>query len=294
MKEFKDILHTPTFVLNVDSKSDRWKKTKSRLDEVGFMNYQRWQCADGRNKESILNVWDELGLDNTSFNTLGFDWSGTLAGGLSYLACLKHIIDRKYPYALILEDDIQFHPGFLEKGEYMYNATPKDFDMVYLGCQTEFRPCYDVGQGQVYGGWAILYSLEGVKKVYNYLIDRLHKGVLNCFDMELYWLQGDALKDGSLRFWIWSTRHYDYAETNPDNWGHGFWDNTKDPFGWEWKWDGIIFPDPNLPSTLDCGCIDPRRLEIRQGIKEKICQDPNRCSKEQQIKDKEDLGFEIY
>lgn len=298
MQQFKDILHTPTFVLNVDSKSDRWKKTKFRLDEVGFMNYQRWQCADGRNKESILNVWDELGLKNIKFNPLGFNWSGSLAGSLSWLACLKHAIDRKFPYVLLLEDDIQFHPDFLSYGDYLFNGTPKDFDLIYVGSQTEYRPDCDISVGQVYGGWSMLFSLGGAKKVYDYLLNKVYEGTFNCIDMELYQFQYDSFQEHTdkynFNFYVWSTRHNDYRNVNPDNWEHGFWDGTTDPFGWEWKWDGVIFPDPNIPSTLSCGCVDPRRLETRMDIKEKICEDPSRCSSEAFLQMKKDLGFELY
>lgn len=291
MNKFEDILHIQTFVLNVDSKSDRWFKTKDRLDDCGFMNYQRWQCADGRDKTSIKNTWDYLSLDSIKFNTLAFSWSGTFAGTLSYLSCLKHIIDRKIPYSLILEDDIQFHPDFLTLGDDLFKETPNNFDVIYLGSQTEYRPTSNISVGQVYGGWSMLYSLEGAKKVYNMLIAKIYAGNLNCVDMEMYEFQKESFEPSHpFNFFIWSTRHNDYTNTNPDVWGHGFWYGTKDPFDWEWKYDGVIFPDPYIKSTLSCGCIDPRRLEFDPEIKAKYCTH----TREDLDNLKKDLGFEIY
>lgn len=295
MKEFKDILHLPVFVSSMSSKSERWSLTKKRLDDAGFMNYQMWKFPDGRVTQEVNDAWDYLNL-GISLQRFDFSWSGILAGTIGYMGVLKNAIDRKLPYFVIIEDDIQFHPKFIEIGNWLFEGNKKwdpNWDMIYLGSQPEYKPANDITQGQVYGGYSLLYSLEGAKKVYNRLISHIHKGNLNCFDMMMYHWQGElcAQSNPELKWYIWSTRWKDYKKVNPDIGGHGYWDGTTDPFGWSWKNDGIVFPDYNIVSTLDCGCIDPRKKDTtRPEIKSLYCSH----DKEYLLDLKRKAGYEIF
>ena len=293
MKDFTDILHIPVFVTSIGSKTDRWSIIKNRLDDQGFMNYQLWQMPDGRNFDSISNAWEFLNLD-IPLQNWAFDWSGTLAGTIGYLGILKHAIDKKIPYFAIFEDDIQFLPNFLDRGNYFFTGTQNhdpNWHLIYLGSQPEYKPSEDITNGMVYGGYSILYSLEGCKVVYEKILSNLQKNWLDCFDMMMYYFQQDSFNgNGNLRHYVWSTRWKDYEKTNPDVWGNGYWDNTTDPFGWSWKNDGIVFPDYNIVSTLDCECIDPRKRDTRQEIKSKYCNH----SKEHLINLKKNAGFQIF
>lgn len=295
MEEFKDILHLPVFVGSMSSKSERWSLMKKRLDDAGFMNYQMWKFPDGRITQEVNDAWDYLNLD-VPLQRFHFSWGGTLAGTIGYIGILKHAIDRKIPHFVVFEDDIQFHPNFTEVGSWLYELTKQhypDWDLIYLGCQPEYKPWADITVGQVYGGYSLLYTLDGAKKVYDKLVEHIHKGDLNCFDMIMYDWQYELCVGGSnyLKWYTWSTRWRDYAKVNPDVPSHGYWDNTTDPFGWSWKNDGIVFPDYNIVSTLDCGCIDPRKHDsFRPEIKSLYCSH----DKEYLLDLKRKAGYEIF
>jgi hypothetical protein len=300
MKDFKDILHIPVIVSSMGTNSERWKITKKRLDDQGFTNYLNWGNADGRNESEIQKAWDWLDIKNVDLTNFDFGWSGVKAGTLSYLGILKYIIDRQIPYALVLEDDIQFHPDFLNKGQYLWSShihKEVDWDMIYLGHAPEWKVTSDVSSGNVYGAWSILYSLKGARKVYRRFLKHIYENNLNCFDLVMYGWQTETIRNEKENIWknlnkdtlqwmVWSTRHYDWAKTDE----YRFWEVYPDPFGNRWRYDGIIFPDTSIPSSLDCGCTDPRRLDHDPEHRKKFC--PH--TPEEKMKIKEDAGFTIY
>lgn len=58
---------------------------------------------------------------------------GEIACLLSHYEVFKEIIDKKLPYAVIYEDDVEFHSNFAELNNRVFEEIPNDFMILYLG-----------------------------------------------------------------------------------------------------------------------------------------------------------------
>jgi GR25 family glycosyltransferase involved in LPS biosynthesis len=58
---------------------------------------------------------------------------GEIGCFISHYEIYKEIIDKKLPYAVIYEDDVEFHSKFTELCNKVFDEIPKDFMILYLG-----------------------------------------------------------------------------------------------------------------------------------------------------------------
>lgn len=58
---------------------------------------------------------------------------GEIGCFISHYEVFKEIIDKKLPYAIIYEDDVEFHSKFTELCNKVFDQLPKDFQLLYLG-----------------------------------------------------------------------------------------------------------------------------------------------------------------
>ena len=58
---------------------------------------------------------------------------GEIACFLSHYEVFKEIIDKKLNFAVIYEDDVEFHSKFAEISNKVFEEIPKDFQLLYLG-----------------------------------------------------------------------------------------------------------------------------------------------------------------
>ena len=81
------------------------------------------------------------------------------------------MIDNKYDYILVLEDDVILNKDFNVKLALLYSDVPKDFDILYLGSQIEARTDVRIAKVPVYCTHAYMISLAGAKKLYNLILN---------------------------------------------------------------------------------------------------------------------------
>ena len=105
--------------INLDRRIDRWK-TVSNL----FLNYdidvKRISDFDKENIPSI-STW----MNNSR-----------LACTLSHLYCLKYMINNNLEKLFVFEDDVCFVDDFNTKSNIVLQNLPDDWDMIYLGGNT--------------------------------------------------------------------------------------------------------------------------------------------------------------
>jgi glycosyl transferase family 25 len=118
-------IYDNVFYLNLDRHKDRRNHMEKILSEKN-LNYQRISGIDVKKiPENILNSYDE------NLNTgPSQDRPVVIAVSLSHRKIWKKIIDEDLPYAVILEDDIQFSEYF----ESTKNVSlPDDWDVLVIG-----------------------------------------------------------------------------------------------------------------------------------------------------------------
>jgi GR25 family glycosyltransferase involved in LPS biosynthesis len=122
---------------------------KLQLDNLN-LNYQRIEAIYGkdvdRNNKEITNLCKY------------FCTNGMIGCALSHRKCWKHIVDNKYKYAIILEDDTIINPDIINLKEDDINS-----DILLLGTTIG---CYDkkVKPFIFTGTFGYLITFEGAKK----------------------------------------------------------------------------------------------------------------------------------
>jgi len=245
MNSFEEFLNLPCRIINLERNPERWKICEERVKEAGFTNYQRVIGVDGKDSDTLQKEWEKL--NNPKFadwDTEFVTYPGKQGCFLSHFKIWKEIIENKIPYTLIFEDDVLFHPKWKEIAPAYLNATPKNFDVVYLGSQIEFFSQYHVDRGPVFCTHAMLLSYDGVVKLYNMLL----KNSVGVYTIDCMLI--DLMKD-----------YYRKLRTNreakiPFSWyvwnGQQFYptDLRNMPKGWTKRNGGIIFQDESFGSEV--------------------------------------------
>jgi len=110
-------------------------KLINQLNDLGFAT----ELFNGINGNTI-----NLNTTKKHFNPIWFDLAppSTLGCAISHLNVWKKFLTTKEQYCLILEDDIIFYKKYTKNINYnlyndtikVLNYTPKDIDLLYLGC----------------------------------------------------------------------------------------------------------------------------------------------------------------
>jgi GR25 family glycosyltransferase involved in LPS biosynthesis len=220
---WNDVLTGPAFLINMDRQTDRLASASKRLNEVGFVDVRRWRAVDGRN-DDLVSAWKVHGSPkfdqrDTWFCdlSLGHPYKqGTL---LSHLNLLKHIIDNNIMHAAIFEDDIVFHKDFNKLAVQYFDATPKDYDMCYMGHHCGCGIPYNILQVPVYCTHALLITYAGAKTLYNRMItDPVGVRAIDC-QINDYMMQCYVKKVPFLTWYVWNSDAFpdDTARKHPDH-----------------------------------------------------------------------------
>lgn len=110
------------FVINLDSRPDRWTSMKRKIIEAGFSEsaIKRIPAVLGKSLDlSQVNLSDRARYDLQQVRDNHFSIATTGAVGcyLSHYNLWKRMVDENIEAALIFEDDAQFTPNFQEKSK---------------------------------------------------------------------------------------------------------------------------------------------------------------------------------
>jgi len=116
-----------TFIINLDRKKERYDYVAKQLDNLGISNYKRWSATDGFNIDPTEMISD--GISQKLINR----GKGLAGCASSHIRIWKHIRDNKLDWTLILEDDVHFHPQFIEIFYKYWKHVPIDAKIVFPG-----------------------------------------------------------------------------------------------------------------------------------------------------------------
>jgi hypothetical protein len=103
------------FFLNLDKREDRRAVTEQQFESLG-LPIQRERAIDGLNRRVRYNRWTH---------------GGRRAVALSFVNMLRKARRTASPSVEIFEDDLQFHPNFVD--ELAKVQLPDDWDIFYFG-----------------------------------------------------------------------------------------------------------------------------------------------------------------
>lgn len=259
---WNDYLNCPIFVVTLSRFENRWKITEKRIKEKKFTNVNKFNGVDYK-IDNLDLAWKKHGspyILETDFKFKNFlSKQGNL---ISQLNCLKHAIDNEINFFTIAEDDILFHPYFDFLAPAYYENTPKDFDLCYGGCNTNIVYEYD-GRSVSYQDRKehilkipsmcthyIMYTLEGAKKIYNFLLhDIMGNHCVETIDCRLWKYQYDMIYHPSHNFfnwYVWNVKNFENVLNSiPKNTGYI---NFNFPEYSILSGEGLVLQDQNIPS----------------------------------------------
>jgi GR25 family glycosyltransferase involved in LPS biosynthesis len=161
-----ELCSSPVHMLGLKRFSFRREYSAARLAACGFSNINFVDAFDGY-RENVDEALRSLGiLLKTDIKP------GPKACFYTHVAEWKKMIDEDIPYRVFFEDDVLGHldlPNGL--GQTFWDATPKDFDMLYLGSMMNpaepelYDPNNRIVNLPSYCTHAYIMTLEGAKKI---------------------------------------------------------------------------------------------------------------------------------
>jgi len=230
---WKEILHMPTFIINMDECVDRMTLTENRVREVGYIDIHRMPAIDARTCD-LTAEWAVYGSPPFDPRDTEFvQYPGKQCCHLSWLKMLTHIIDNEIPFATIFEDDVMFHKDFAALAPSFYEATPKNFDYLYLGCQLDSPGAYmEITDAPAFCTHALFFTLTGAKTLKKFLLN-FPAGISTIDCMIHMTVSNMPKKDLPFKYYVWNAiRIHDPARIMPKDW-------TK-------RNTGLVFQDYNL------------------------------------------------
>lgn len=115
------------YCINLKRSEDRWKHCEDEFRKYG-LTVKRFDAIDGKtiSKKELIDkkiITHTNDIDNNDKGALGI-----IASSVKLWEEISHNITDKW--TLILEDDIKFHPNFLELFETYWKSVPNDADII--------------------------------------------------------------------------------------------------------------------------------------------------------------------
>jgi GR25 family glycosyltransferase involved in LPS biosynthesis len=204
---WEDVTKTKAYMIGLKRYAFRREYSASRLAAAGFSNIELIDGLDGF-YEDVDKALKELGIHmapNTGLGQRGFSYS--------HLKQWKDMIDEGAPYRVFFEDDALGHldlPNGL--GQKFWDATPKDFDILYLGSMMNpadpalNSPDSLVVQLPTYCTHAYILTLKGAKRIWE-LITNMNTPLIT-LDIQL--VQWQVAKKINWQCWngVWTQKSF--------------------------------------------------------------------------------------
>jgi GR25 family glycosyltransferase involved in LPS biosynthesis len=161
MATFSEILKGPCFIVNVpELSSDRIPFVTNNVKNAGYTDIRLFNGVNATNPDILNKEITDFGIKFHS----GLS-SGIKGCFLSHLKLYKHIVDNVIPIATIFEDDAFFHPMWHEMKNVYYECTPKNFDIIFMGNQTEHTNTAYINSLSCYCTHAYIITFIGAQKM---------------------------------------------------------------------------------------------------------------------------------
>lgn len=167
------IMFTKIYYINLDRRNDRRKHIEEQIKSINWNgNAERLSAIDGNTlkyndltdiftKESLD---DAFGIKKSKVNTS----KGALGCALSHRNIYQKVLTGNDDYVLILEDDIEFTPDFINK---VNNLSVSNFDILWLGYHfagvKENYPNYMIPKDYLYGLFGYVINKKAASALLN-------------------------------------------------------------------------------------------------------------------------------
>ena len=242
--EWKDVLSGPCYVINLERNPERWETAQHKIHAAGFQNFKRFQAVDAKDPQQLKEAWELFGNPPfAKWDQEFIDYPGKQGCFLSHFKIWKEMIENKIPWAVILEDDVLFHPQWKELAPGYFENTPKNFDVLYFGSQFEFNSQFHVDRGPVFCTHAMLVTYNGAKKLYDmclqktggvYTIDCM---IIDMMKYKMHFKDGNG-KEFPFSWYVWNGRSFFPT------------DMVNMPKGWTKRNCGLVFQDESYVSEV--------------------------------------------
>jgi GR25 family glycosyltransferase involved in LPS biosynthesis len=240
---WQDLLSIPVFVVNLDRKPERWAAAQTRIAERGFKRMQRWRAADGvqDDLDAALQRHAAPGsgpLKKSPHDREFHTYPGKCGCLVSHMNIWRHIQDVQLPVAVVFEDDVLFHPEFDRLAPFYYEATPKRYDILYLGAQLDAPSAHHIDRVPVFCTHAYVITLAGARKAYELV--RTHPAGVSTVDCMLIDAYKAHLYQGAplpLEWYVWNGTFFPTSQAQMDK-------------GWTKRNGGLVFQDETFGSDV--------------------------------------------
>ncbi|MCP9834960.1 MULTISPECIES: glycosyltransferase family 25 protein [unclassified Cyanobium] len=137
MSSWQTFLSSPAYVINLASRPQRLEPTIQRLQEAGFCNVRRWPAVDGTTAD-LAALFASHGFKALADVDDFLIRPGSQGCFLSHFRLMKHAIEAGHELVHIFEDDIVFPSFWRSYAERFHAATPRDWNVLFMGSQLDF------------------------------------------------------------------------------------------------------------------------------------------------------------
>lgn len=238
-QSWQDVLDGPAYIINMADCKDRLKNTKKAVHEAGFSFVTRWNAVDARNHAELVTAWERHG--NPTFDpsdTEFVEYKGKQGCFLSHVDVWKYIVKNNIAFATIFEDDISFHVMWKSLAPKYFEATPKDYDLLYLGSQIDFMVKSHILRTPVFCTHAYVITFEGAQACLNALLNA-PAGVrtIDCMLIDMMKAAVFQQQPCPFRWYVWNGTLFPDPQA------------TADP-GWAKRNSGLVFQDAKYGSYV--------------------------------------------
>lgn len=193
---WQNILNKPAFVIHSSKLSPGRKNFFiENITNAGYTNMQIVEAVNGHDDEELNTMTQKFNIFFANFLSKG--QRGCL---LSHIKLYKHIIDNKIDVCTIFEDDVYFHSDWTRLSPMFYENTPKNYDVIFIGNQSDGNPNIlpRIHQRACFCTHAYIITLNGAKKLLRYVLNLNHKNYnnigLTTIDILIKFLQHNILR----------------------------------------------------------------------------------------------------
>ena len=147
-----------TFCISLDNAFERWTRMCHRFDTF----------------QMNITLWPASKPENVVDKCVEYLSPGQRACAQSHMKIWRYIVNKKLPYALVLEDDACFDKKWRDRLHDFFGSSRKPWDMLLLNCSEPMEPAYTwVSVQDQYLTGAYLISLNGARKLVDMFGDKL-------------------------------------------------------------------------------------------------------------------------
>lgn len=126
----------PAYAVNLAHRTDRWSTLTAHLQAAGLPAPTLWPAIDGRSTTTDAELVGYQRGTPCSRDTL----AACLGNNKTFTALAEHLRDTGHPWALVMEDDAEFHPDVHQRYAAFAQAVPADAELILLGAVHKTRP----------------------------------------------------------------------------------------------------------------------------------------------------------